>query len=119
MSSTFEIDFVEENVRARVPRGTKLDGNLTFSTGVLVEGDISGKITTSGLLVLLEPGKIEGDLEVKGDAYLLGSLSAKKAVIGGVLHIASSASVSGYIQAKDFQLHAGCEVSASLNRLPE
>ena len=56
-------------------------------------------------------------VEIQGDAYVLGQMSVEKAVIHGVLHIGSGASVSGFVQARDFQLHAGADVSASLNRL--
>ena len=115
--STFEIDFQEKNVRARVPSGSELSGNNTFSTGLLLEGSASGTLRVNGAMVLLQSGLLQGMVEIQGDSYVLGQMSVEKAVIHGVLHIGTGASVSGFVQARDFQLHAGADVSASLNRL--
>lgn len=115
--STFEIDFQEKNIRARVPKGSELNGNNTYSTGLLLEGKASGTLKVNGALVLLQSGLLEGMVEIHGDAYVLGQLSVEKAVVHGVMHIGAGAAVSGFVQARDYQLHAGADVSGSLNRL--
>lgn len=115
--STFEIDFQEQNIRARVPAGSELTGSIAYSTGLLLEGKVSGNLQLNGSLVLLQSGHLDGMVEIHGDAYVLGQMSVEKALIHGVLHIGTGAAVSGFVQARDFQLHAGAEVSASLNRL--
>lgn len=117
MSSTIEIDFLNQDIRGRVPADSDLKGDLSFATGLLLEGKVGGNLTVNGDLVLLNTARFEGMLDVNGDAYILGSVSVERAVIQGKLFIGSGANVSGYIQAKDFQLHAGSDVSASLNRL--
>ncbi|KGG81692.1 polymer-forming cytoskeletal protein [Comamonas thiooxydans] len=115
--STFEIDFQEQNIRARIPKGSAVDGEIQYSTGLLLEGKASGKLVVNGAVVLLESGLLEGMVEIFGDAYVLGQMSVEKAVIYGVLHIGTGAAVSGFVQARDYRLHAGADVSASLNKL--
>lgn len=115
--TTFDIDFKQENIRARLPTGSKIAGDANFSSGLLMEGEFDGgMLHINGTLVVNTDARLSGFAEVGGDLYVLGTIEAEKVVVDGVLYLGSSSKVSGYIVAKDFKLYAGCEVSAALSK---
>lgn len=118
MSTTaFEIDFETQNIRARLPCGSRSAGELVISTGFLVEGEIHGDLTVAGDLVLLETGSIIGKCVVQGNCYILGNVKAERLEVNGVVHIGKGAVVGGYMLARDYKLYAGSDVSASLHKM--
>lgn len=117
MNIAFDIDFQEKNVRARVPAGSQINGESQFSTGLLVEGTLSGTVEVDGALVVLEEGVVSGNIKVAGDVYILGHVKAERFEAMGTVYVGDGAVVTGYVIAKDYQLFAGADVKGSLHKL--
>lgn len=57
--------------------GVSIEGNLTFRTELLIDGEIKGDVTSSGALTVGEHARITGDINV-------GSVTVKGMVQGNV-----------------------------------
>lgn len=115
--TTYNIDLTKKGVRARIPAGTTISGNAAFSSGVLFEGDFTGgMLQVDGNLIVSKESKIEGFVDVSGDAYILGEVNAQKMLVGGKIFFAASSNVSGYVIGSEFDMHAGCTVKAALSK---
>ena len=95
-----------------VGSNTTIKGNLECSEDLLVEGAVEGNLSSEGLIVL---GK---------DAVVKGEVSAKEAVISGIvvgtvrcserLEIYESAKIIGTIQAPVVKMAAGAQINARI-----
>ncbi|MEQ6436301.1 polymer-forming cytoskeletal protein [Comamonas sp. w2-DMI] len=118
--SAFNLDFNALNVRSRIPTGAVIEGNAQFPCGLLLEGTLNCKeqARVGGALVLLHDGLLSGEVEIDGDAYILGTIHAERVVIKGKAHFAEGSTITGCVHAKDYQVYAGAAITASLLQLP-
>ena len=66
------------NIVNRVAPGSNCAGQFKYEGGVLVQGRLEGSIeVTGGPRVLMPEGAIVGDINVKGEAYLFGTILEK------------------------------------------
>jgi cytoskeletal protein CcmA (bactofilin family) len=96
--------------------GTKIDGSVTFSGGLRVDGEVKGNVHASGeqpsTLVVSENACIEGEISVS-------HLVINGAVIGPVfssefLELQSHARVTGDVQYNTIEMHLGAVVQGRL-----
>jgi len=95
-----------------VGSNTTIKGNFECKEDFLVEGTVEGNLSSEGLIVL---GK---------DAVVKGEVSAKEAVISGIivgtvrcserLEIYESAKIIGTIQAPGLQIAPGAQINARI-----
>ena len=72
---TIVIDPVGMNIVNRVAPGTVLEGDTTWSGGLLVQGTIKGNIKIAGgPLVLMDGAVIAGKVTCLSDVYLFGKI---------------------------------------------
>jgi len=96
--------------------GTKIEGSVTFSGGLRVDGEVKGNVRASGdqpsTLVVSENACIEGEISVS-------HLVINGAVIGPVfssefLELQSHARVTGDVQYNTIEMHLGAVVQGRL-----
>lgn len=96
--------------------GTKIEGSVTFSGGLRVDGEVKGNVRAGGeqpsTLVVSENACIEGEISVS-------HLVINGAVIGPVfssefLELQSHARVTGDVQYNTIEIHLGAVVQGRL-----
>lgn len=126
------IDPLGMNIVNRVAPESKLQGDVFFSGGVLVQGDLAGKGQVQGRMVVWHGAQVSGHFRVVGDLYVFGRIGAidadaKNTVIEclGTAYIASTASTTGTITAQRLRLYEGADLQGpfrtikNIQSLPE
>lgn len=99
---------------------TRIDGNVTFSGGLRVDGEVKGNIGCEdgqrGTLVISEKASVEGEINV-GHVVINGT------VIGPVcasesLELLSSARVTGDVEYQQIEIQQGAVIQGRLVHLP-
>lgn len=121
---TLTVDPIAMNVVNRVAAGSRLSGDLQFEGGLLVQGEISGRIRVNGRLIIWKGGVIKGNVRVQGDFYLFGHLGAQDASAEdtqleclGMAYVAQSGVSTGTLMAKRLQLYEGADLRGPFKTL--
>ncbi|MGM9428556.1 bactofilin family protein [Hydrogenophaga sp. MI9] len=121
---TLTIDPIAMNVVNRVAAGCRLDGDLQFDGGLLVQGEISGQIRVNGRLIIWKGGVVRGAVRVNGDFYLFGQLGAHNASpqdtqleCVGMAYVAQTGISTGTLMAKRLQLYEGADLRGPFKTL--
>ena len=121
---TLTIDPIAMNVVNRVAAGCRLDGDLQFDGGLLVQGEISGQIRVNGRLIIWKGGVVRGTVRVNGDLYLFGQLGAHSASAQdtqlecvGMAYVAQTGISTGTLMAKRLQLYEGADLRGPFKTL--
>lgn len=121
---TLTIDPIAMNVVNRVAAGCRLDGDLQFDGGLLVQGEISGQIRVNGRLIVWKGGIVRGTVRVQGDLYLFGQLGAADASAQdtqlecvGMAYVAQTGVSTGTLMAKRLQLYEGADLRGPFKTL--
>lgn len=95
---------------------TRIEGNITFSGGLRVDGEIKGNVLTSGdqssTLVVSEHACIEGEISVSHlviNGTVIGPVSSSE-----FLELQSHARVTGDLQYNTIEIHLGAVVQGRL-----
>ncbi len=112
------------NIVNRVAAGCRLEGNLQFDGGLIVQGEISGIIRVNGRLIVWKGGVVRGAVTVLGDLYLFGQLgatdgSAQDTQIEcvGMAYVAQTGMSTGTLMAKRLQLYEGADLRGPFKTL--
>ena len=96
--------------------GTRIDGNITFSGGLRVDGEVRGTVSVEkdqqGLLVLSEHGRIEGEVLVSHlvvNGTIVGPVRVKES-----LELQSCARVTGDVEYSKLEMLPGAVVQGRL-----
>lgn len=121
---TLTIDPVAMNVVNRVAAGTRLQGNLQFDGGLLVQGEMQGDIRVNGHLIVWNGGVVRGQVWVTGDLYLFGQLGAAQASptetvmkCMGMAYVADTAVATGTLMASRLKLYDGADLQGPFQTL--
>jgi hypothetical protein len=121
---TLTLDPIAMNVVNRVAAGTRLDGELQFDGGLLVQGEISGHIRVNGRLIVWTGGVIRGRVRVTGDLYLFGQLGASGAdahdtslECQGMAYVSKTGVSTGTLMARRLQLYEGADLQGPFKTL--
>jgi cytoskeletal protein CcmA (bactofilin family) len=126
------IDPVGMNIVNRIAPESTLRGDVSFTGGVLVQGQLSGAGTVMGRMVVWHGAQVQGHYRVYGDLYVFGRIGvvdgdANSTVIEcmGTAYIASTASSTGTITAQRLRLYEGADLQGpfktikNIQALPE
>jgi cytoskeletal protein CcmA (bactofilin family) len=111
----------QNRIDSLVGAGTKIEGDVHFSGGLRVDGEITGKVIAdpnkSSTLVLSEQARVEGEINVT-------HLVVNGAIIGPVhvaeyLELQSKARVTGDVYYKTLEIQLGAIVEGRLIHLAE
>lgn len=118
------LDPLAMNIVSRIASGCRLDGQLHFAGGLLVQGELSGQIAVDGSLIVWSGGLVRGRIRVRGDLYLFGQLgdagadpSATSVECSGMVCVAESGLSCGMLLARRLQLYEGAEVRGPFKTL--
>ncbi|KRB98874.1 cell shape determination protein CcmA [Hydrogenophaga sp. Root209] len=121
---TLTIDPVAMNVVNRVAAGGRLQGELEFNGGLLVQGEISGHIRVNGPLIIWTGGVVRGRIRVLGDLYLFGHLGAAGAgavetslECQGMAYVSKTGVSTGTLMARRLQLYDGANLQGPFKTL--
>ncbi len=94
-----------------VSTGTKVTGDIESGAGIRVDGQLHGKMTIQGKVVIGNPGQVHGDiicqvLEVSGK--INGNIKASELV-----SLKSSARINGEIVTKKLAIEPGAKFTGS------
>lgn len=103
-------------IESLIGESTEIEGTVTFSKGLRIDGCVRGSVTQSGeevsTLVLSERGRVEGEVRVS-QAIINGT------VIGPVhgthyVELQSKARVTGDVYYKTVEIHPGAVIQGRL-----
>ena len=99
-----------------VGAGTKVEGNVAFTGGLRVDGEICGNVTAIGdqssTLVISEHARIEGEITVSHlvvNGTVIGPLHSS-----GFLELQTKARVTGDVEYNTIEMHLGAVVQGRL-----
>jgi cytoskeletal protein CcmA (bactofilin family) len=99
-----------------IASGVEIAGDVMVTDGVRIDGQVVGNVLTrpdaSGLLVLSERGRIEGDVRVH-DAVVNGTICGDIEV-ENFLELQANARVTGAIRYRNLQMACGARVEGSM-----
>ncbi|WP_372658666.1 polymer-forming cytoskeletal protein [Hydrogenophaga sp.] len=121
---TLTLDPIAMNVVNRVAAGCRLDGELQFDGGLLVQGEIAGHIRVEGRLIIWTGGVVRGRIRVNGDFYLFGRLGAPGASPNetslectGMAYVSKTGVSTGTLMARRLQLYEGADLQGPFKTL--
>lgn len=109
-----------KQIDSLIGKGTRVEGNIHFSGGLRVDGEIVGQVTAepgASTLVLSEHGRIEGEVRV---AHLVvnGSISGPVRV-SEFLEMQPKARINGDVEYASIEIQQGAVIEGRLLRLAE
>jgi cytoskeletal protein CcmA (bactofilin family) len=126
------IDPLGMNIVNRIAPESSMQGDVTFSGGVLVQGNLAGAGLVMGRMVVWHGAQVLGHFRVLGDLYVFGRIGAQGADADqtmiecmGTAYIASTAATTGTITAQRLRLYEGADLQGpfktikNMHSLPE
>jgi cytoskeletal protein CcmA (bactofilin family) len=105
----------QNRIDTLIGAGTTLTGDIVFSGGLRVDGEIHGNVSATGeqsALVVSEHACIEGEVSV---AHLVvNGIIAGPVISSGFLELQAKARVSGDIQYNSIEIHLGAVVEGRM-----
>ena len=95
----------EKSLNCVIAQGTKLEGNLTSSENIRIDGTLVGDIKCDRKVVIGPKGRVEGKVNA-ADAVILGTVVGE-VVIASLLHLEKSAVITGNMQASNLIVEEG------------
>lgn len=121
---TLTIDPIAMNVVNRVASGSRIEGNLRFHGGLLVQGETAGQLQVQGRLILWRGGMVRGRIVVMGDCYIFGQIGDTQGQpedtqleCHGTAFVAHSGVSTGTLKARRLQLYEGADLRGPFRTL--
>lgn len=106
----------QSKIDSLIGAGTRIEGNITFSGGLRVDGEIKGNVSSekgvASTLVISEQARIEGQIDVAHvviNGTVVGPVSASDS-----LELQSSARVTGDVEYHQLEMQQGAVVQGRL-----
>jgi cytoskeletal protein CcmA (bactofilin family) len=106
----------QNRIDSLIGAGTKIEGNLSFTGGLRVDGEIHGNVTAIGdqssTLVISENARIEGEITVSHvvvNGTVIGPVHSS-----GFLELQPKARVTGDVEYNTVEMHLGAVVQGRL-----
>lgn len=94
-----------------ISRGTSINGDITSSGDMRIEGSVTGSLNTKSKLVLGETGEVNGNIAA-GDAVIAGSIVGN-ILVSEVLFLKSTARIFGDITTGKLVVESGAEFNGT------
>jgi cytoskeletal protein CcmA (bactofilin family) len=105
-----------KRIDSLIGAGTVVDGDVTFSGGLRIDGAVHGKVTTvdnqPATLVLSEQAKIEG--EVRVSHVVINGAVTGPVTANDYLELQAKARVNGDVAYRTLEMHVGAIVQGKL-----
>jgi cytoskeletal protein CcmA (bactofilin family) len=107
---------IDNRIDTLVGADTRIDGNLSFSGGLRVDGAIRGDVTEQNgnpsTLILSEHGKIEG--AVTAAKIVLNGKVLGTVVASHFIELQTKARITGDLHYKSLEMHTGAVIEGKL-----
>ncbi len=111
----------QNRIDSLVGAGTRIEGNVTFTGGLRVDGEIKGSVIAEpgkpSTLVLSEQARVEG--EIKVTHLVINGTVVGPVYVADYLELQSKARVTGDVQYKALEIQLGAIVEGKLIHLAE
>jgi cytoskeletal protein CcmA (bactofilin family) len=111
----------QNRIDCLIGAGTVIEGNITFSGGLRVDGHVRGNVLAAeekpGTLVLSEQARIEGEIRVSHvviNGTVVGAVHAVEYV-----ELQTKSNVTGDVHYRTLEMHLGAIVQGRLVHQPE
>lgn len=111
----------QDRIDSLIGAATRIEGNLNFSGGLRVDGEVNGNITAApgepSTLVLSERGRVNGEISVTHlvvNGIVSGSVSAAE-----YMELQSKAKVTGDVHYRTVEIQLGAIVEGRLIHLED
>jgi cytoskeletal protein CcmA (bactofilin family) len=111
----------QSRIDCLIGSGTTVDGNITFSGGLRVDGRVRGNVVAvdgeAATLVVSEEARIEGEIRVSHvviNGSVVGPVHASE-----YIELQPKANVTGDVHYKTLEMHLGAVVQGRLSYLSE
>ncbi len=107
----------QKRIDCLIGAGTTVDGNVTFSGGLRIDGIVRGNVTTAngetGTLVVSEQARVDG--EIKVSHVVVNWMVNGPIIANDFLELQAKAKVLGDIEYRTLEMHLGAIVQGRLN----
>ena len=107
----------QKRIDCLIGAGTTVDGNVTFSGGLRIDGIVRGNVTTAngetGTLVVSEQARVDGEIKVS-HVVVNGTVNGP-IVANDFLELQAKAKILGDIEYRTLEMHLGAIVQGRLN----
>ncbi len=106
-------------IKSLIAQGSRIDGNLTFTEGLRIDGEVVGNTSASAdhpsILVISEAALVQGD--IRADHVIIngtvrGNVHAKE-----LLEMQPRARIEGDVHYKALEMHQGATIAGLLKPL--
>lgn len=106
----------QNKIDSLIGAGTRIEGNMTFTGGLRVDGEIRGNISCdkgqAGTLVISEQARVEGEISV-GHVVINGTVIGP-VLAGESLELLPNARVTGDVEYHQLEMQQGAVVQGRL-----
>jgi cytoskeletal protein CcmA (bactofilin family) len=106
----------QKRIDSLIGAGTIVEGDVTFSGGLRVDGTIRGRVATAdsqpATLVLSEQAKIDG--EVRVSHVVINGVVSGPVTVNDYLELQAKARVNGDVTYRTLEMHVGAIVQGKL-----
>lgn len=106
----------QSRIDTLIGAGTKIEGNITFSGGLRIDGHVRGNITSTGeqpgMLVISEQAEVEGEIRVQ-HVMVIGHINGLVHA-GQTLELQPKASITGDVHYHKLEMEKGAVVQGRL-----
>lgn len=106
----------QKSIDSLIGAGTRVEGNVIFSGGLRIDGEVRGNITSEtgseGTLVISEKASVEGAITV-GHVVINGAVIGP-VVAGGSLELLPGARVTGDVEYYQIEMQQGAVIQGRL-----
>lgn len=109
----------QKRIDCLIGAGTIVDGNVTFSGGLRIDGHVNGNIKTadgeSGTLVVSEQARIDGEISVS-HVVINGTVNGPVAA-NDFLELQAKARIVGDVEYRTLEMHVGAVIQGRLHHV--
>jgi len=106
-------------IKSLIASGTRIQGDVTFSEGLRIDGAVTGQIKaaegTVSILVVSEVAEVTGSIEA--DHVIINGRVKGPVVAHGLLELQPKACIEGDVSYKALEMHQGATISGQLRPL--
>jgi len=106
----------QKRIDSLIGAGTTVDGDVTFSGGLRIDGSVRGRVTTANseaaTLVVSEQARVDGEVRVS-HAVINGIVNGP-VIADGYLELQARARVNGDVTYRTLEMHVGAIVQGKL-----
>ena len=108
-------------IKSLIAQGTRINGNIAFTEGLRVDGDVVGNIKAQdeggSILVISESAKVTG--EVRANHIIINGTVIGPVVASSMLELQPKARMEGDIEYTALEMHQGALISGQLRPIVE